>query len=101
MSESQAKLQTWYVYMIRCADGSLYTGITTNPTRRLRQHSGEIKGGARYTRSRGPLQLVFLEECEDRSRASKREAQIKSLSVKEKQALLRPDFDFSAAAYRT
>ena len=51
-------MSDWYLYMIRCGDNSLYTGVTTDVDRRFREHSGSAKG-AKYTRSRGPLALVF------------------------------------------
>lgn len=79
----------WYVYILRCADGSLYTGITTDPQRRLRQHRGELKGGARYTRSRSPLSLVWLEVQPDRASATRREIQIKGLKASAKESLLK------------
>ena len=64
---------TWFVYLVRCADGSFYTGVTTNLSRRLRQHNGEIAGGAGYTRGRRPVCLVWSEACVDRSHAQRRE----------------------------
>lgn len=83
----------WFVYMLRCGDGSLYTGITTDPQRRLRQHRGELKGGARYTRAHAPVQLVYIERQTDRSSATKREAQIKALRVQQKESLVPRGFD--------
>lgn len=82
-------MSQWSVYLLQCADDSLYCGITTNIVRRLRQHNGEIKGGARYTQSRRPVNLVY-QECElDHSTAAKREYEIKKLSVAAKKALFR------------
>ena len=76
----------WYVYMLRCGDGSLYTGCTDNVERRLAAHrSGK---GAKYTRSRLPLELVYQEAVEDRSAALRREAAIKALPRIKKLALL-------------
>ena len=69
---------SWFVYMLRCADGSLYTGIAVDVERRLAQHNGELAGGARYTRPRRPVEVVYREGCE--SEASQREAAIKKLS---------------------
>ena len=89
MTELYCRSSGWFVYMLRCGDGSLYTGITTDPQRRLRQHRGEIKGGARYTRARRPLVLVYLESQTDRSAAGRREAQIKALKASEKELLIR------------
>jgi len=67
----------WYVYLLRCADGSLYTGVATDVQRRLRQHNGELVGGAQYTRGRRPVALLWTEAWEDRSAAQRREAAIK------------------------
>ena len=67
----------WYVYMLRCGDGSLYTGSTTDVERRLREHQGGT--GARYTRSRPPVTLAYAEKAPDRSAAQRREAAIKKL----------------------
>ena len=76
----------WVLYMLRCRDGSLYTGITNNLEKRLEAHrSGK---GAKYTRGRGPLELVYTEKCEDKSAALKREVEIKKLSIDEKIQLI-------------
>lgn len=76
----------WWVYMVECADGSLYTGIARDPDQRLAAHnSGK---GARYTRSRLPVKLVYREPARDRANASKREAQIKTYSRTAKLELL-------------
>jgi putative endonuclease len=73
---------TWYLYILRCADGSLYTGITTDVERRLEEHrSGK---GAKYTRGRGPLELVYREVCGSHSDALKREYAVKQLVRKDK-----------------
>ena len=77
---------SWYVYMLRCGDGSLYTGVTDSVERRLAAHrSGK---GAKYTRGRGPLELAYVEEVPDRSAALRREYQIKRLSREEKERLI-------------
>ena len=76
----------WYVYILRCADGTLYTGMTDDVEKRLAAHrSGK---GAKYTRGRGPLELVHTEELPDRSAALKRECAIKKLSRAEKLKLI-------------
>ncbi len=79
-----------YVYIIRCADKSLYTGYATNVEKRLKEHNGEIntKAGARYTRGRRPVSLVYTEVCETRSEALKRECAIKALPRKQKLLLI-------------
>jgi putative endonuclease len=79
--------QDWQVYLLRCADGTFYTGVASNLARRLRQHNGEIAGGARYTRSRRPVELVWSESCADRSQAQVREAELRRLSRAQKRAL--------------
>jgi putative endonuclease len=76
---------TWMVYIARCRDGSLYTGITTDPERRLKEHNGRL--GAAYTRSRLPVTLVYWEPAESRSQALRRERAIKSLTRAAKEAL--------------
>ena len=63
----------WCVYLLLCSDGSFYTGVTTDLKRRIRQHNGEIVGGANYTRSRRPVALAWFEACENRSVAQQRE----------------------------
>ena len=76
----------WTVYMLRCGDGTLYTGCTNDLPRRLKAHqSGR---GAKYTRSRLPVVLAYQEEAEDKSAALRREAAIKRLSRQEKLALI-------------
>ena len=76
----------WFVYMLRCGDGSLYTGCTNDLSRRLEAHrSGR---GAKYTRSRPPVALAYREEVPDRSAALRREAAIKRLSRREKLTLV-------------
>jgi putative endonuclease len=72
--------------MLECADGTLYTGWTTDPERRTRQHSRG--NGARYTRTHGPVHLVYVEEQPDRSTAMRRERQIKRLNRTQKLALI-------------
>lgn len=76
----------WYLYILRCGDGSLYTGITTDVAARLEVHrSGK---GAKYTRGRGPLDLVYSEECATHSDALKRELAIKAMTREDKQKLI-------------
>jgi putative endonuclease len=76
----------WTVYIARCGDGSLYTGITTDCERRVAEHNRGA--GAAYTRSRLPVRLVYWEVVEDRSRALRRESAIRRLSRRDKEALL-------------
>lgn len=79
--------KTWYVYMVSCSDTSLYTGITTNITRRIDEHNSN-KNGAKYTRARQPVSLVYFEKAENRSLASKRERELKNLTCEQKHALI-------------
>ena len=74
----------WQVYILHCADGTLYTGVTTDLPRRLSQHNGEIAGGPRYTRGRRPVTLLWSEAAADRGGAQRREAAIKRLAREEK-----------------
>lgn len=77
---------TWSVYMVRCRDGSLYTGISTDVEARLARHNNGK--GAAYTRSRKPVTLVWEEEAANESAARKREAEIKSWKKVEKERFL-------------
>lgn len=77
------------LYILKCSDNTLYTGITTDIEKRLKMHRGELPGGAKYTRARLPVKIVYTEEVWDRSEATKRELQIKKLSRKEKLRLIR------------
>lgn len=84
---SKAALHFWFVYMVECADGSIYTGITTNVKERIAMHnSGK---GAKYTRSRLPVKLLICWEHSNRSEATKRELEIKRLSRFQKLELLK------------
>ncbi len=77
----------YFCYLLRCSDGSLYAGITTDPARRLKQHN---RGQAsKYTAARRPVRLVWKEKLRSRSSALRREAQLKRWSRRQKQALIR------------
>ena len=76
------------VYILKCSDDTLYTWITTDLDKRIRQHNWEILGWAKYTRVRQPVELVYFEEAEDRSEASKREYVIKKLKREDKIELI-------------
>lgn len=78
----------WFVYIIRCADGSLYCGIATDVDRRFTEHQEGAPKGARYTRGKGPLELVFQKKIGTRSEATKEELRIKKLSREAKLLLL-------------
>jgi len=83
---------SYIVYILKCSDNTLYTGITTDIKRRLRQHNWEIVWGAKYTSIRKPVKMVYFEECEDRSSATKREIEIKKLKKEDKINLIK-NFD--------
>jgi putative endonuclease len=83
MGRDEPMKPEWFMYVVRCSDGTLYTGITTDVTRRLDEHNGSKKG-AKYTRARRPVELVYWIDYSDRSTASKAEAKFKKLSRKEK-----------------
>ena len=78
--------KTWYLYILRCGDGSLYTGITDDVQRRLKAHSQGK--GAKYTRGRGPLELVHQESCGSHSDALKREIEVKKLTRAQKMEMI-------------
>ncbi len=78
--------KTYRVYILRCADGSLYTGITNDIEKRLRAHNNGT--AARYTRGRGPVELVYTETVTDKPAALRRELQIKALTREQKLQLI-------------
>lgn len=81
-------LNAWFVYIVRCADKSLYTGICKDIGRRIDEHNNSDQLGAKYTRRRRPVSLVYQEACESRSVATKREMAIKQLNKLQKESLL-------------
>jgi len=86
MGITMASKMTWYTYIVECSDSTLYTGITNDLQRRVEEHNNDEKG-AKYTRSRRPVKLVYSEGFASRSEAAKREASIKSMGVEEKREL--------------
>ncbi len=78
----------WYIYIVKCSDQSLYTGITIDVGRRVEEHNSNDLLGARYTRCRRPVTLVYKEDAGSRSEATKREAAIKKLTKHEKVSLI-------------
>lgn len=77
----------WHVYIVRCEDGTYYTGIARDPAKRLDEHNSP-KGGAKYTRSRRPVTLVYVEPAASRSAAAKREYQLKKMPLAKKKMLI-------------
>jgi putative endonuclease len=80
--------KSWFVYMLRCADDTLYTGICTDVARRLGEHNAGAPLGARYTRGRRPVALVYLESAANRVDAQRREREIKAKDRAGKLALI-------------
>ncbi len=78
----------WRVYVLECADGTLYTGVARDLERRLLQHNGERSGGPKYTRGRRPVRLLWSDVAADRGEAQQREAAIKKLSRPDKLRLI-------------
>ena len=83
MGRDETMKKEWFMYVVRCSDGTLYTGITTDVARRLHEHNG-TKKGAKYTRTRRPVEIVYQVYFPNRSSASKAEAKFKKNSRKEK-----------------
>ena len=82
---AKSNQENWFVYILKCSDDTLYTGITNNVSKRIEDHEKGV--GAKYTKGRSPFQLLFMEKHPNRSSASKREIEIKAFSKIEKLAL--------------
>ena len=80
--------KSWFVYILRCADNTLYTGVTVDVNKRIKQHNGFLKNGAKYTHSRRPVKLVYQEASNSRSEACKREYAIRRLNKAKKERLV-------------
>lgn len=80
--------KSWFVYLLHCANNSLYCGVSNDISKRIRQHNGEIKGGAKYTHAHAPCELVYQEKVSDKSQAFKREYEIKQMSHVDKLLLI-------------
>ena len=78
----------WHIYMVRCSDNTLYTGIAMDVNRRVEEHNSDNRLGAKYTRTRRPVQLVYQEAVNSRSEAAKREHAIRTLNKKDKELLV-------------
>ena len=92
---SEAEL--WWVYMLRCADRSIYVGVTRCLIRRLRQHNGELAGGAKYTRGRRPVEVVWRRPAASRGDAQSLEAQLRKLSKQDKLKLIAGELEAGSA----
>jgi putative endonuclease len=80
--------EQWNVYIVRCCDGTFYTGIAKDVGRRIEEHNQHERLAARYTRGRRPVELVYREALQSRAAAARREYEIKRLSRAQKQALI-------------
>ena len=78
----------WFIYIVRCCDGSLYTGIAKDVEKRVEEHNA-AKSGAKYTKSRRPVELVYREPVKSRSDATRRELKIKKLNKRQKESLIK------------
>lgn len=78
----------YFVYILKCSDNSLYTWITTDLKRRIKEHNWDLPWWAKYTKVRQPVEIVYFEEVENRSLASRREIEIKKLTRKKKLELI-------------
>jgi putative endonuclease len=87
-------MHDWYVYIVRCRDGSLYTGIATDVERRIADH--QANKGSKYLRGRGPLKLVFKKQIGEKGRALRVERQVKRLPRYKKEALIKTGADIKA-----
>ena len=83
---AKSKKNSWCVYIIKCSDGTYYTGITNNIKRRIHEH--ETNKGAKYTKGKAPFSLVYQDKCRDRKEASQKEYMIKKLTLVEKENLI-------------
>ncbi|MBP6994356.1 GIY-YIG nuclease family protein [Candidatus Woesebacteria bacterium] len=81
-------MATYYFYLIRCADNSLYAGITADLARRLLEHNSQSAKGSKYVRSRQPARLVYQEKFSSKSEALKRESEVKKWTKQEKEAFI-------------
>ncbi len=86
-------MSDWYLYLIRCRDGTLYTGISTDVDRRFAQHQGMGSVGSKYLKGRGPLSLVFQEKLGSRSLSLKVERRVKRMSKARKEKLIKVSGD--------
>jgi len=86
--------ESWFVYIVRCSDNTLYTGIAKDVEKRLQQHNAG-KEGAKYTRARRPVELVYRESAPSRSQAQQREYRIKQLSAAQKRQLIAQSVPFT------
>lgn len=88
MTKQKQQNGDWFVYILHCADDTLYTGVAKDVEKRLTEHNDDNVKGAKYTRARRPVRVVYQEECDSRSSATKREYAIKKLKRAEKLQLI-------------
>lgn len=82
-------MKDWYVYIVRCSDGTLYTGVAKDVEKRIEEHNSDNVLGAKYTKYRRPVTLVYREPVNSRSEAVRRESEIKKLKRTQKEALIK------------
>lgn len=87
-------MSSYFLYILKCADKTLYTGVTTDVARRVKEHNSSVLG-AKYTRARRPVRLVYTKKYRSRSKASQEEFSVKAFSRKEKLALIRRQYTAS------
>ncbi|MFA5072850.1 MAG: GIY-YIG nuclease family protein [Nitrospirota bacterium] len=92
MITKSTKKPHWYLYILQCRDQTFYTGITTDPDRRVCQHNAGT--GSRYTRSRLPIRMIFCESCKNKSEALKKEYAIKRLNRSKKEEYIKTNHKF-------
>ncbi|MGL5398551.1 MAG: GIY-YIG nuclease family protein, partial [Shewanella sp.] len=96
VTSEREQVSIWYLYLIRCANGHLYTGITTDVARRFNEHQSSGPKAAKYLRGKGPLTLMYQEQVGTRSDALKREIAVKKLSRAQKLGLIESAVEHSA-----
>jgi len=89
LQQKAHNMETWYLYLIRCKDNSLYTGITTDVRRRVKEHQGNDRKGSKYLRGKGPLKLVLKKKIGNKSLTSKVEAKVKNLPKDKKEMFVK------------
>lgn len=89
LQQKAHNMETWFLYLIRCKDNSLYTGITTDVKRRFKEHQGNDRKGSKYLRGKAPLKLVLKKKIGNKSLSSKVEAKVKKLPKVKKEFLVK------------
>jgi putative endonuclease len=93
LNKRKSKIARWYLYLLRCKDGSLYTGITTDVERRFSEHRGKGNKGAKYCRGKAPIEIAYVKKIGSQSRALKIEYRVKRLTKQRKEKIIRDSED--------